>query len=29
LDKLIDEKEKELINEGIEDKLELLFRDKL
>jgi hypothetical protein len=29
LDKLIDEKEKELINEGIEDKLALLFRDKL
>jgi hypothetical protein len=29
LDKLIDEKEKELSNSGIEDKLKLIFRDKI
>jgi hypothetical protein len=29
LDKLIDEKEKELANSGIEDKLKLMFRDKI
>ena len=28
LDKLIDEKEKELANSGIEDKLKLMFKDK-
>jgi hypothetical protein len=27
--KLIDEKEKELIDSGIEDKLKLMFRDKI
>ena len=29
LDKLIDEKEKELANSGLEDKLKLMFRDKI
>jgi len=29
LDKLIDEKEKELANSGLEDKLKLIFRDKI
>ena len=29
LDKLIDEKEKELANSGIEDKLKLMFKDKI
>ena len=29
LDKLIDEKEKELANSGLEDKLILMFRDKI
>ena len=29
LDKLIDEKEKELANSGIEDKLKLMFRDQI
>jgi hypothetical protein len=29
LDKLIDEKEKELTNSGLEDKLILMFRDKI
>ena len=29
LDKLIEEKEKELVNEGIENKLKLMFKDKI
>ena len=29
LDQLIDEKEKELANSGLEDKLKLMFRDKI
>jgi hypothetical protein len=29
LDKLIDEKEEELTNSGLEDKLKLIFRDKI
>jgi hypothetical protein len=29
LDKLIDEKEQELANSGLEDKLKLIFRDKI